>query len=69
MMNEMVTQKNRIHTDTIITILPEHLANIVSQQKNHEYRKYRIPDGVQRLWFYETTDEQGQANQQSHILP
>ncbi len=33
----------------------------MSQQKNHEYRKYRIPDGVQRLWFYETTDEQGQG--------
>ncbi len=32
--------KNRIHTDAIITILPQHLANIVSQQKNHEYRKY-----------------------------
>ncbi len=53
--------ENRIHTDAIITILPEHLANIVSQQKNHEYRKYRIPDGVQRLWFFETIDEQGQG--------
>ncbi len=50
---------DRVPTDAIIPILPGHLLNIVSRRKNYEYRKYRIPNGVQRLWFYETIDEEG----------
>ncbi|KAK2609118.1 hypothetical protein QQS21_002345 [Conoideocrella luteorostrata] len=45
---------DRVETDILLAILPEHLENIVSKQKNHEYRKYRLQDGVERLWFYET---------------
>ncbi|KAM3503887.1 hypothetical protein MY10362_003918 [Beauveria mimosiformis] len=41
-------------TDVLLAILPVHLRNIASRQKNHEYRKYRLQDGVERLWFYET---------------
>lgn len=40
----------------LLAIKPVHLAHIASQQKNHEYRKYRLPDEVTRLWFYETRD-------------
>ncbi|PGG95012.1 hypothetical protein AJ79_10319 [Helicocarpus griseus UAMH5409] len=47
---------DRILTDVILSIKPLHLGNIVSRQKNHEYRKYRLRDGVTRLWFYETGD-------------
>ncbi len=50
---------DRVPTDAIIPILPGHLNNIVLRRKNYEYRKYRIPDGVERLWFYETTDDDG----------
>ncbi|KAM3460047.1 hypothetical protein MY5147_000273 [Beauveria neobassiana] len=44
----------RVETDVVLAILPVHLRNIASRQKNHEYRKYRLQDGVERLWFYET---------------
>lgn len=47
---------NRVLTDVLLSIKPMHLANIVTQQKNHEYRKYRLRDGVTRLWLYETGD-------------
>ncbi|VTT64825.1 unnamed protein product [Fusarium fujikuroi] len=44
----------RVETDVLLAIKPEHLANIISREKNHEYRKYRLKDGVLRLWLYET---------------
>jgi hypothetical protein len=52
---------NRVVTDVVLAIKPIHLANIASQQKNHEYRKYRLRDGVERLWFYETGDGKGRS--------
>ncbi|KAI0097776.1 hypothetical protein GGR51DRAFT_552922 [Nemania sp. FL0031] len=52
---------DRILTDVLLAIKPEYLANIASQIKNHEYRKYRLPKGVERLWFYETTDGGGRG--------
>ncbi|RSL45973.1 hypothetical protein CEP54_014061 [Fusarium duplospermum] len=39
----------RIGTDVLLAIKPDHLANIISREKNHEYRKYRLKDGVVRL--------------------
>ncbi|KAK5993554.1 hypothetical protein PT974_06988 [Cladobotryum mycophilum] len=45
---------DRVETDVLLAIQPLHLANIVAQRKNHEYRKYRLRDGVERLWLYET---------------
>jgi len=48
------TTSDRILTDVLLAIKPVHLANIASQQKNHEYRKYRLRDEVTRLWLYET---------------
>lgn len=53
------TASDRMLTDVLLSIKPLHLANIVSRQKNHEYRKYRLRDGVTRLWFYETGDGGG----------
>ncbi|KXX73500.1 hypothetical protein MMYC01_209965 [Madurella mycetomatis] len=47
---------DRVETDVLLAIKPVHLANIASQQKNHEYRKYCLRDGVTRLWFYETSE-------------
>jgi hypothetical protein len=49
----------RVSTDHLLAIKPEHLANIVSREKNHEYRKYRLEDGVSRLWLYETGSDGG----------
>jgi hypothetical protein len=53
------TASDRMLTDVLLSIKPVHLANLVSRQKNHEYRKYRLRDGVTRLWFYETGDGGG----------
>ncbi|EHK19495.1 uncharacterized protein TRIVIDRAFT_67913 [Trichoderma virens Gv29-8] len=45
---------SRVETDVLLAIQPIHLSNIVHRHKNHEYRKYRLRDGVERLWLYET---------------
>jgi len=50
---------DRVSTDVLLSIKAVHLANIVTRQKNHEYRKYRLRDGVTRLWLYETSDGGG----------
>jgi len=41
--------------DIIISIHPQHVANIVSRAKNHEFRNYLLPPSVKRLWIYETS--------------
>ncbi|KAK4139815.1 uncharacterized protein C8A04DRAFT_15536, partial [Dichotomopilus funicola] len=48
-------------TDVLLAIKPEHLTNIARQKKNHEYRKYRLRDGVERLWLYETGGGNGRS--------
>jgi hypothetical protein len=55
----VLTASDRVLTDVLLSIKPVHLANIASGQKNHEYRKYRLRDGVTRLWLYETRDGGG----------
>ena len=40
------------HTDIFMSIKPEHIANIASRLKNHEYRRYSLPPSVRRIWFY-----------------
>lgn len=37
-----------------MSIKPEHISNIASGAKNHEYRRYLLPSSVQRIWFYTT---------------
>ena len=37
-----------------MSINPEHISNIASGTKNHEYRKYLLPSSIQRVWFYTT---------------
>ena len=41
--------------DLIISIRPQHVANIVRRTKNHEFRNYLLPVSVRRLWIYETS--------------
>lgn len=48
----------RVQTDVLLSIYPVHLADIVAQRKNYEYRNYRLRDGVERLWLYETGGSQ-----------
>jgi hypothetical protein len=37
-----------------MSIKPEHMSNIASGAKNHEYRDYLLPSKVCRIWFYTT---------------
>lgn len=41
-------------SDIIISIHPQHVTNIVNRSKDHEFRSWPIPQGVSRLWIYET---------------
>lgn len=41
--------------DLILSIRPQHVANIVSRVKNHEFRNYLLPVSARRLWIYETS--------------
>ncbi|KAK0709987.1 hypothetical protein B0T26DRAFT_723724 [Lasiosphaeria miniovina] len=41
--------------DIIISIHPQHVANIVSRAKNHEFRNYLLPADVTRFLIYETS--------------
>ncbi|KAF8530018.1 hypothetical protein BU17DRAFT_35973 [Hysterangium stoloniferum] len=49
-----------VKTDIIISIKGEHMNNIVSRKKNHEFRKYLIPDTIERMWyaFYVSSPDQ-----------
>ncbi|KAK3361693.1 hypothetical protein B0T24DRAFT_113221 [Lasiosphaeria ovina] len=47
--------ETRCQRDIIISIHPQHVANIVSRAKNHEFRKYLLPADVTRLLIYETS--------------
>ncbi|KAL9044636.1 MAG: hypothetical protein Q9214_002242, partial [Letrouitia sp. 1 TL-2023] len=42
------------HADIFMSIKPEHMANITSGVKTHEYRKYLLPPSVRYIWFYTT---------------
>ena len=37
-----------------MSIKPEHMSNIASGAKNHEYRGYLLPRKIHRIWFYTT---------------
>ncbi|KAK2002303.1 hypothetical protein LX36DRAFT_652356 [Colletotrichum falcatum] len=50
--NGMGPQGDR--TDIFISIHPEHMEEIVSGRKNHEFRNYKIPHTVSRMWLYIT---------------
>jgi hypothetical protein len=45
-------------TDILMSIKPEHINNIVSQVKNHEYRNYLLPKSVIRIWLYTSAPTQ-----------
>ncbi|KAI0183282.1 hypothetical protein EV127DRAFT_352988 [Xylaria flabelliformis] len=52
---------DQVETDTLLSIKSVYLTNIISRKKNHEYRKYRLHGGVERLWRYETADKGGKS--------
>ncbi|KAJ5131345.1 uncharacterized protein N7515_007384 [Penicillium bovifimosum] len=38
--------------DIFMSIKPEHMQNIVSRSKNHEYRSYLLSPSIKYIWFY-----------------
>ncbi|RFU24602.1 hypothetical protein B7463_g11736, partial [Scytalidium lignicola] len=43
-----------MRSDIMISIHPQHISNIVNRSKDHEFRSWPIPQGVSRIWIYET---------------
>jgi hypothetical protein len=44
-----------VKSDIVIAIHSQHVQSIVSRVKDHEYRKYLLPESVKRMWIYETS--------------
>ena len=40
--------------DIFMSIKPEHIANIASGAKNHDFKSYDLPPSIQCIWFYTT---------------
>ncbi|KAF7950536.1 hypothetical protein EAE96_007818 [Botrytis aclada] len=40
-------------SDIFISIYPTHVENIISREKNHEFRSYSFPATVSRIWIYQ----------------
>jgi len=47
-----------LRSDILMSIKPEHMSNIVSRKKNHEFRKYLISEDIKRIWFYVSSPDQ-----------
>lgn len=43
-----------LRSDIMMSLHPEHLSRIVDGTKNHEFRVWKIPPGVSRVWLYAT---------------
>ncbi|KAK6598745.1 hypothetical protein H4I96_07949 [Botrytis cinerea] len=41
-------------SDVFISIYPANMENIISREKNHEFRSYSFPATVSRIWIYQT---------------
>ncbi len=41
-------------SDIMVSLHPEHLAKVVDGTKNHEFRVWKIPSEVSRVWLYTT---------------
>ncbi|KAI0169349.1 hypothetical protein GGR52DRAFT_554765 [Hypoxylon sp. FL1284] len=42
------------HSDILLSLHPEPLESILNRTKDHEFRSWRIPPGVSRVWIYGT---------------
>ncbi|KAI1275604.1 hypothetical protein F5Y07DRAFT_369798 [Xylaria sp. FL0933] len=45
------------HSDIMVSLHPEHISRIVDRTKNHEFRVWKIPQQVSRIWVYITRPE------------
>ncbi|KAF4430483.1 hypothetical protein FACUT_8849 [Fusarium acutatum] len=61
-MSPSKTRAERVETDVLLAIKPDHLADIISREKNQECRKYRLKDGISRLWLYDTVSGGGRSS-------
>ncbi|TGJ88249.1 hypothetical protein E0Z10_g583 [Xylaria hypoxylon] len=42
------------HSDIMVSLHPEHIGRIMNRTKNHEFRVWKIPQQVSRVWVYIT---------------
>ncbi|KAF2966412.1 hypothetical protein GQX73_g7162 [Xylaria multiplex] len=45
------------HSDIMVSLHPEHIGRIVDRSKDHEFRVWKIPQQVSRVWIYITRPE------------
>ncbi|KAI1178389.1 hypothetical protein F4777DRAFT_538535 [Nemania sp. FL0916] len=45
------------NSDIMVSLHPEHIGRIVDRTKNHEFRAWKIPEQVSRIWVYITRPE------------
>ncbi|KAJ7192327.1 hypothetical protein GGX14DRAFT_380209 [Mycena pura] len=41
-----------VRTDCVLPMTDDYMQNIVRGEKTYEFRRYRIPASVERIWFY-----------------
>jgi hypothetical protein len=41
-------------SDVFVSIHPQHVTSILAQTKDYEFRQWRLPPSVSRIWIYET---------------
>jgi hypothetical protein len=49
---QILTMPTTPQLDVLLPMHSNYMQNIVRQEKNHEFRRYRIAASVQRIWFY-----------------
>lgn len=50
-------RQNIMRTDIVLPMNQPYMGQIVSGLKTFEFRKYRIPQNIKRVWFYVTAPE------------
>ena len=66
LVRQMAPNQQYSNADIFISMHPQHVDRIVDSTKNHEFRNYRFPETVSRLWIY-TTKPVGELRYMAHI--
>jgi predicted transcriptional regulator len=52
LLHELKWRLSQVRTDVILGIQEPYMQQMVDGEKNYEFRKYRLQQTVQRIWFY-----------------
>lgn len=54
--NTSVDPKYHSQSNILVAIKPVHLNNIIKKEKTFEFRRFLLPNTVQRMWFIDTDE-------------